>query len=790
MLPRNGKPHFNTARGEAALTQQGIPPARYSNVSFRLFPLKVNMARLSAFCNAYFNIAPDILRVRPAMPFVFLAVVDYGKIASEYRNLGWVSQHEILFEIPLEQYVREGDQWIFRDWVWGTPFIFVDDDMSLTTGREVYGWPKVRAWVVPEMNTWVSSPRTPQRLLTLSSMVFPEVYTGETQQPGVLLEIEHAAPPTVTQLPPDLSSASSLLWSIPQALSGGLSAVGDVLEVLTSLPILGYEGSGSRHSLQNMLVQLFHRLNVVSSAPALRQITLKQFRDAEQPQQVCYQALVQSDIQVSRFNGGGLLSEVDLLRGDLTGGFQIKIHRYDTQPIIESLGLEVAHETTIGREKVATLSPLLPIWLDLDLTYGTGESLCWRTKHNAWSTSSALGPPDPEPKYYNTARGAATQAIAGPYHFPNATVRVLPLRADNERLREFCADYLNTTCYRFEPYGPYVFMLATSLGEMSSETNAIGLWLAREVAFYIPVTWYRTPPGGHEELVGPAAVAPFIFADNSTVAITSREVTGRPTVKSQLESPRDPWMAEAGPEASRCLLTLKTEVLPTLYLGQEAQQRVLLEIFQDDGEASDMQEGFTVSVEEQGGDALVHDQKDHKMEVERMQEGMHGLAEIRKLALDMLVQREPFNEVSLKQFRDVEDPNAACFQALILSQTVIDELNTIQEIEAPLRVALHGYPSQPIARILGLQATEARLRDGVVVHQFQPVKPFWIRGTLKRELGETLCWRAGSRQWNEDEAVTRFFAERFERAVEPERLTALSMRTFLHSVRHRNGQSS
>ena len=785
MLPLNGKPRFNTARGEAALTQQGIPPARFTDVSFRLFPLKANMARLSAFCDAYFNIAPDIVRVRPALPFVFLVVLDYGKIASEYRNLGWVSQHEILFEIPLEQYRREGDRWVFRDWVWGTPFIFVDDDMSLTTGREVYGWPKVRAWVEPEMNTWMSSPRAPQRLLRLSSMVFPEVYAGETQQPGVLLEIEHGPPPTVTQLPPDLALPPGPLWNIGQALSGGLSIAGDVLEVLTSLPILGHERADSLSSLQNMLVKLFQHLNILSSAPALSQITLKQFRDAAQPYQVCYQALVQSDIQVSRYNQGGLLSDIDLVRGDLSGGFRIKIHRYDTQPIIESLGLEVAQETTIGGEAVATLTPLLPIWFDLDLTYGTGENLCWRTKHNTWSTSSALGPSHAEPKYYNTARGAATQSISGPYNFPNATLRVLPLLADSECLAEFCTAYLSNTCYRFEPYGSYVFMLATSFGEMSSETNAVGLWSVREVAFYIPVKWYRTPPGGKEEFVSIAAIAPFIFADNNTVAITSREVTGRPTVKSQLESPPDPWMAEAGPEAPRCLLALKTEVLPALYLGQEAQQRVLLEIHQDDGYVVAANGAASVSVEDEGAEALVPDQK---TQVEKTLGHMPGLSEMRGVALDMLIHNEPFNEISLKQFRDVEDPNAACFQALILSQTVIEELTAVKEIEQPLRIALSAYPSQPIARILGLQAKKTELRDGVVVHEFQPVQPFWMNGAIKRELGETLCWRAGTMQWQEDEAVAHFFAESSERQVGPGRFVPSTMRTFLELVRHGDSQ--
>ena len=54
-------------------------------------------------------------------------------------NYGWLAQREILFNIPLEWYVVKDGKWVFKDWASFSPFIYVDDDMSMTVGRMVYG---------------------------------------------------------------------------------------------------------------------------------------------------------------------------------------------------------------------------------------------------------------------------------------------------------------------------------------------------------------------------------------------------------------------------------------------------------------------------------------------------------------------------------------------------------------------------------------------------------------------------------------------------------------------------
>src|SRR5262249_22265184 len=109
-------------------------------------------------------------------------------------------------------------------------------------------------------------------------------------------------------------------------------------------------------------------------------ITLKQFRAVEDPSRACYQALIASQMGFDRLNHGGLLGDLHLLRGDPSGGFTIRIHQYGSQPIIESLGLEVtANEHGREGDQVAILKPTFPFWNDVDLYYGAGQVICSRT---------------------------------------------------------------------------------------------------------------------------------------------------------------------------------------------------------------------------------------------------------------------------------------------------------------------------------------------------------------------------------------------------------------------------
>ena len=219
-----------------------------------------------------------------------------GRMSAEFANLGWTSQREIGFIIPLEWRQEKEGRLAFRDWAMVAPFIFVDDSWSLATGREVYGWPKIKAWLTPEVDPWMSSPTLQDRVLTLSTMVIPELYAGERQEPRVLLEIERAPSPSFFQFFPTPWNPLNPLVSLSQALLNVRSVMGTAAEILLGLPSLGYAQDRDLRSLREMVGKFLQYAAPFSSPLASNNITLKQFRDAEEPLYICYQALVNSRI--------------------------------------------------------------------------------------------------------------------------------------------------------------------------------------------------------------------------------------------------------------------------------------------------------------------------------------------------------------------------------------------------------------------------------------------------------------------------------------------------------------
>src|SRR5207247_3324870 len=102
-------------------------------------------------------------------------------------------------------------KWDLQDFAWISPFIYVDNELSMSTGREVYGWPKTLAWLDTELSEWMASPHAGarSRLASVSTMVFPEVYAGQRQEPRVFLEVEQVPNALSLETPPDMESS---LW--------------------------------------------------------------------------------------------------------------------------------------------------------------------------------------------------------------------------------------------------------------------------------------------------------------------------------------------------------------------------------------------------------------------------------------------------------------------------------------------------------------------------------------------------------------------------------------------------
>src|SRR5258708_10653261 len=94
-------PEFNLALGEFLALPTHLEQ-KYTDVVTQIFPLKASMSQLQEFCASYLNLGEDLpLYFKPAVPWVLMQVVDYGRIATSAANVGWFSQHELAFGVPL-----------------------------------------------------------------------------------------------------------------------------------------------------------------------------------------------------------------------------------------------------------------------------------------------------------------------------------------------------------------------------------------------------------------------------------------------------------------------------------------------------------------------------------------------------------------------------------------------------------------------------------------------------------------------------------------------------------------
>lgn len=696
-------PPYNTALGPSEETLVVVPPFTFPGVTARVFPLRANMNILTTFCNSYLNLAPEVCELRPYFPYVLLVVLDYGRMAIEQYNLGWVSQHEVFFAVPLGMWRRSRrGRRIFDKWVLNTPFIVVDNPTSLTTGRETYGWPKVLATLQHNPERWLIDPRNPIRFLSL------DVMGPDSDRSSVrLLEIDQQVDQNPSLVPPDLGVIDP--YERLSRLSRASWSIGfDLAQLLLGSPLAGFD---SRYVGERREV-FFDSLRQVSGfygKPGLDVVTLKQFREASDPTQVCYQALVESRLSVARFNSGGPLGAYNLLQGDITGGFKVRLFDNPAFPIVESLGLEVAGERTVRGRVVSFLEPFFPFWMSVDLNYGRGETICWRTCGKPWYVGkNPVGRVPPKrTEGYNNVAGGAAQVWYGPYLIPEASFDVYPLEADSETLALFLDRYLNADrSYRFSldkhDGKAYVYMIA-SANRMFSKARSEAWMQSRQVAFYVPLEMHWS----HESRQ--VLATPFAFVHSPALVVTMREVQGVPAMNATITAPSR-LAGRDGP-----VLNVQVDVFAALGAGLPSHQRTLIEVVP----------GARIS-EPSPADCPFHDRVFPSQVMERLM---------------------------LKQFRDAEDPDRACYQALVL-----EPWSLLADKPAPRTtwfrrerlVHVYRYPSLPLVQSLGLITRgirPPREPEGAIADVLEARHPFRTRLGLEIGLGQELSYTAGFLPW-------------------------------------------
>lgn len=879
---------FNNARGAASSLQMS-PPFAFNDVTMSVFPLRASLPTLETFCRNYLNQAPNLLQFKPFLPFVYLVILDYGRMSLEAANMGWVSQREVAFGIPLRWLNATKGGLKFHDWAFSSPFIFVDNEMSMSTGREVYGWPKLLARLDPSVSEWVRDPHGARRVFQVSTQQAVEAFAGETQEYRSFLSVYQHRTAGLLDIPPSLDALVKPLSQMSQAAAGMARLSVDIARTFTGMASDGITGSSVLPDMLDMKTfkeQLEpSRLNKWRDpkawGPGLKDvlwslfpraysntINFKQFRDAQDPFATCYQAITSAKMPVTDIKAGGFLGPQNMLLGQLDGGFRIDVHHLAGLPIVQSLGLEVAEEREIGGARVSSLAPVAPFWLKLDMTYGLADTLIWRGRSGAWQQSEEFAllrkkaeaeqqakgqaaadtpPPDPDPQtlsenatpppedvpqstathtaseeteplgdpdledsmrldyirainFFNTARGGS-EAIGGSFYMPDASVRVLPIKADPAALQTFVSNYLRVRGHmRFDAWGDFVYLVICDFDQVNSEVNAIAKRRAREVNMLVPVKaydWYAqdTFPESHRDelrdedaqmraargekhLVTTGFVSAFSYVDDAATAITASEVSGIPSMGSRILSPSNDWISSdpSQKEAHHDLLTTRAQVLPALMVGAQAQERDLIRLHTHAPQQRDVPETQRESVG-RWIRLLADDLEEKNRQSAIFEESLEDSAEAtaadgipkedpspfsvgQGFALQILGGERSLNQFALKQFRDSRHTTDACYQGLVTRQHRIDKLRDMREIEVPVHISITDYPTQPICKVLGLIPKFTHPGKDRIVNVFEAIRPFSLHADVHRSSGSTLYERVGSRTWKKVDTFAEIFGWR------------------------------
>ena len=117
-------------------------------VALQIFPLRADMATMRQFINSYLNFIDDEYPLqyyfKPAMPYVMLQILYYPYLATTNQNAVRLTQREVSFSVPLECYLidKSGNR-IFNHYATCAPFLYLDVQPTITSGRDLFGLPKV-----------------------------------------------------------------------------------------------------------------------------------------------------------------------------------------------------------------------------------------------------------------------------------------------------------------------------------------------------------------------------------------------------------------------------------------------------------------------------------------------------------------------------------------------------------------------------------------------------------------------------------------------------------------------
>jgi hypothetical protein len=296
------------------------PPFLQENTHLRCFFLEANRGKLKSVCDKVFNEPTrGALNFRPYSNVILLTFAKIDRIYSLYGNdaeRGAMSEIDVAFWIPLLS-EREG----MLHLCWYNPYIFVDNPFAMSTGREVYGFPKTIAqFQIPGQMSSVD----PYWVKTLAMERFQ---ADSHSRPMRVLEVHrtrHVQHPTRQ-----------------------FATIQSLISILT----------GENENLSTRFSLGWQNLQKMIKTQEIQMVFLRQLRDIHHPTSAAYQEIIEAPFKVAHIHRGGVLS----------GVFEVRLPINASFPIAEELGLDAERNPV----KAA-------YWMDFDFFLDIGQIL-WTT---------------------------------------------------------------------------------------------------------------------------------------------------------------------------------------------------------------------------------------------------------------------------------------------------------------------------------------------------------------------------------------------------------------------------
>jgi uncharacterized protein with NAD-binding domain and iron-sulfur cluster len=282
-------------------------PASLKNIDFYAFLLGSNLGALQQLCDRYLNLpGQDRVHYLAFLPVVVLTLANIGRVQATNppdRDKGWSPEVDAAFQVPLLAVGSAGSGGPLRV-VWFQPYLFVDNAWAVAAGREIYGFDKETA-TFPRADSWRFHLATPGPVFSANTLTIKQFGYDSQVMPATVLEVARANPTGPGGL--------SVNWNTPQQILADFLAALQHAGITLSIPTLR-----RRFDLAHLLSPL-----------DVQMVFLKEFRDAVNGSQVCYQQVVEATARVTRT---GTL-------GALAGPYRVTVHRFDSHPIAAELGL-------------------------------------------------------------------------------------------------------------------------------------------------------------------------------------------------------------------------------------------------------------------------------------------------------------------------------------------------------------------------------------------------------------------------------------------------------------------